>query len=68
MGNADHAKEAAYAHSDLNVFGAVVALMEGGTLYTSGGHQAASKIIRLCQTEMQRQLRAYDKALERIIP
>lgn len=58
--------EAAHAHSTLNVFGAVVALLEGGLIYDGSGTGArtAAKIIAICNAEGQRQLKRYDKAVE----
>ncbi|MBD8540906.1 hypothetical protein IFU00_01265 [Oxalobacteraceae sp. CFBP 8761] len=50
------------AKSNLNIFGAVVALLEGGTV--SGGDNAAKrKIIEICHKEQQRQLKIMDKAV-----
>lgn len=48
------------AHTAINTAGAVVALLEGGTV--RGWDKTASKIIALCQKEMQRQLRIMDAA------
>lgn len=49
------------AKSDLNIFAAIVAILEGGTV--SGGNVAASRIIKMCEAEQQRQLRIMDKAV-----
>lgn len=55
-----HIAEAARAHSTLNTFSVVVSILEGGHVY--GGYNAtASRVIKMCQKEMQRQLRLYDK-------
>jgi hypothetical protein len=54
-------KAAMDAQSDLNIFAAVQAILEGGTV--SGSNPAAAKIIGLCKTECQRQLRLMDKAV-----
>lgn len=54
-------KDAAYAMSDLYIFGAVVALMEGGHLH-SASYDAAAKIIKICQAEQQKRLREFDRA------
>ena len=59
--NLDRIICAAEHHSDLNIFGAVVAIMEGGCLYTRSGQRMAERIIKLCVQEEQRQLKAYDK-------
>jgi len=49
------------ASSNLNIFGGVKALLEGGTI--SGECAAQRKIIAICNAEMQRQLRLIDKAV-----
>jgi hypothetical protein len=54
-------KSAMNAHSNLNIFCAVEALLEGGTV--SGSNATAAKIISLCKKECQRQLRLIDKAV-----
>lgn len=64
----DHATELARAHSTLNVFAGVIALLEGGTVHggRDGGDRTAGKIIRLCEAETLRQLKRYDRHLEKI--
>ena len=58
------------AHTNLNTFAAIVAMLEGGTVYSTGinGSQdkTASRIIRLCHQEQQRQLRKLDAATAKI--
>jgi hypothetical protein len=54
-------KAAMDAHSDLNIFAAIEAILEGGTIH--GSNATAAKIIGLCRTECQRQLRLMDKAV-----
>jgi hypothetical protein len=57
-------KSAARAHSNLSMFYAVIALLEGGGIY---GHvPAAQRIIKICKAEAGRQLAAYDRAVARI--
>lgn len=58
-------KKAAEAHSNLNTYAAVVALMEGGLIYGIR-HAAATKIIRICKQEQQHFLRVYDGLLAQI--
>lgn len=56
---------AAHAHSNLNIFAAIVSILEGGHIYGPGAGSAcrtADKIITLCKAEQARQLAAYDKA------
>ena len=49
-----------HVHTDLNIFHAVVQLMEGGLLYDTKSMEAASRIIAICQSQGARLLRAYD--------
>ncbi len=53
------AEQAAKHHTDLNIFAAVMAILEGGCVYTANGLKAAHKIIGICKKEQQRQLSAY---------
>lgn len=57
-----HIREAARAHTNLNTFAAVVAVLEGGCVY--GDNATARKIIALAQAEQRRQLRIHDKHTE----
>ena len=57
----DWVKEAADACSDLNIFAAVVTLMESG-LNHAPTHPSASRIIKIAIAEQQRCLRRYDTA------
>lgn len=58
------AKDAAHAHSDLNTFGAVISLLEGGHIYCPASYNTKQKIIKLCQNEMQKRLEDYDYAVD----
>lgn len=60
---AEAAKEAARAHSDLNIFAVVVSILEGGHLYLPTSRRAANKVIRICKDEQQKRLRDYDRAV-----
>lgn len=60
---AEAAKMAAKAHTDLNVFAAVVCILEGGNIYLPESKAAAAKIIRLCHAEQRKRLRDYDAAV-----
>lgn len=53
------------AKTNLHVFGAVVSILEGGSLAGGSSDASAKKIIAMCQAEQQRQLRAMDKALKK---
>ena len=55
----DYVHEAAYAHTNLRVFAVVKDIIESGATYGCG--ITAGKISKLCDTEMQHQLRLYDK-------
>ena len=62
------AKEYSNAHVRLNMFYAVIELLEGGTLpggSGSAGH-SAERIITICKAEAQKQLRIHDAALEKM--
>jgi hypothetical protein len=59
--NPDFVKEAANALSDLNIFYAVIALMDGGLVH-SPSHAAAARIVKLCRSEGGRCLKRYDHA------
>ena len=61
--------EAMYAHSHLNLYGAIQGMLESGCLYGSdngSAKQTAQKIIDLCKAEQQRQLTKMDKATGRL--
>jgi hypothetical protein len=54
--------KAEHHHTDLNIFGAIVAILEGGCIYTTSGSRTAHRIIDLCKKEQDTQLRLYDHA------
>jgi hypothetical protein len=60
-------ERAARAHSNLNIFAAVAALLEGGVIYplypSGSASSAAQRIVRICNAEGQKQLRIYDAAI-----
>ncbi|CAM5420888.1 hypothetical protein ATER59S_02393 [Aquamicrobium terrae] len=55
---------AANAHTRLNTFYSLIAILEGGCLPNGSetASETAGKIIRLCKAESGRQLQIYDKA------
>lgn len=55
---------ALHAHTNLNMFAAIVEMLEGGTIY-GGTNSARNRIIAICKKEQQRQLRILDKATDR---
>ena len=56
---------AAQHHSGLNIFAAVIAMLEGGTVYTREGIAGRDHVIKLCKKQTQKQLKLYDAALRR---
>lgn len=56
-------KEAVEARSDLNIFAAVVAILEGSTV-SADAQPDDFRIIGMCQRAQQKCLRRYDRALE----
>ena len=62
-------RDAAEAHTNLNIYAAVVTILEGGHLYGAAdggsGLPAQFKIIRICQVEQAKWLRKYDAAIAR---
>ena len=65
MGNTDLAesvKAASVAHCDLNIFYAVIAILEGGTI-SSDSDKDAQRIIEICRSASQKALRKYDREL-----
>lgn len=57
----DFVKEAAVALSDINIFYAVIALMDGGLVHAPS-HATAARIVKLCRSEGGRCLKRYDHA------
>jgi hypothetical protein len=57
-------EEAAAAHTDLNIFAAVLVLMES-SLISPHGFAGARRIIGSCKAEQARALRRYDAAVAR---
>lgn len=55
-------KAAVEAHADLNIFAAVVAILEGGTVSASA-QPDDFKVIALCNSAQQKCLRRYDRAI-----
>lgn len=59
----ENARRAAYAHSDLNTFGSIVTILEGGHLYMNRSEAAAKAIIAICKRQQQACLEIYDDAV-----
>lgn len=62
----DLAKEAANAHANLNTWGCVVALLEGGTLSGANTYKAQQRVIKIAHAEMKKHLREHDAAIARL--
>lgn len=58
------AEAVAEAHTNLTVFHAVRAILEGGTLYGTRPQRAAQRISDLCDKAARAELAAMDKAVE----
>lgn len=60
-----HINEACRAQAHLYVFASVIGVLEGGAISGCGSaDKTAQKIIKLCNLEMQKQLRLTDAAIE----
>lgn len=55
-------REAVEAHSDLNIFAAVVAILEGGTM-SAGAQPDDFKLIAMSKLAQDRCLARYDRAM-----
>jgi hypothetical protein len=55
------AKRAAEAHSTLNTFAAIIAILEGGCTIAADAYPTAEKIIKLCKRAQRHQLYYYDR-------
>lgn len=58
---AKRVRAAAEAHTDLNIFAAIVVLLES-SLTSAHCNGAEVRIIRICQAEQEKCLRRYDAA------
>ena len=61
----EHAKDAARAHTDLTIFHAVIAILEGGTIGPASSTDAR-RIIAHCRNAADPCLRRYDAALSKL--
>lgn len=57
---------AAQAMSDLNIFYAIIAICEGGTLRAPSSNAAAQRIIKICKSEASKRLWDYDRNIAEI--
>lgn len=54
-------------HTNLNVFGNVIALLEGGNVYSgTGSEKAENRIIDICKQETIRLVGKYDSLLDEL--
>ncbi len=54
------------AHTNLNTYQAVIAILEGGTLYDGRTHAPANKIIKIAKAEQQKELVIFED-MQRLI-
>lgn len=66
MSEREHVIAAAEAHTNLNTWGAVIALLEGGLLY-GRTTAACDRVIRIAKREQDKYLKAHDAALSRAV-
>ena len=64
-GSREAAVKAAEAHTNLNVWGSVIALLEAGLIY-GGRDDAAQEIVKMCKSEQQAELKIYDANLAKL--
>lgn len=62
----DFIKDAVEAHTDLNIFEAVVAILEGGTV-SARAQPYDFRVIALCMRAEQQCLRRYDRAISALL-
>jgi hypothetical protein len=63
---ANAARAAAEHHSTLSAFASVMLLLEGGLVYDPSAYRVAQRIIDIAKREEQRQLKKYDKAMQKL--
>lgn len=59
------AKDACRAHTDLNVFYSIIAILEGGTI-GADSFRDGERIITICKSASAKCLKRYDAALAKI--
>lgn len=57
----EYLNDAADAHTNLAMFYAIIALAESGCFIGSTPHADLARIIKICRTAAQKQLRLFDK-------
>lgn len=62
-GKAVAIREAARHHTNLCLFGSVIAIMEGGNIHGPSAQADAAAIIRRCNAAMREALHKYDNAV-----
>jgi len=61
QGKSDHVRDGAEAHSNLNTWHAVIAILEGGLLYGGRTDKPSHRIIAIAKAESLKELALYDK-------
>ena len=62
----NHTEKAAQALSDLNVFNAILAILESGCLHPESYGDSVKMMILTCQNEMAKCGRRYDEHMEKV--
>jgi hypothetical protein len=62
----DHVKKAAQAHTNLNMWAAIQAIIDGGCFCGTRPHKACSRILRIIKAERERELMEYDVETEMV--
>lgn len=57
---------ACHGHSDLNVFAAIQAILEGGVIYDTASLKSADRIIAICRREQSRLFQLHERGVEKI--
>jgi hypothetical protein len=57
---------ACHGHSDLNVFAAIQAILEGGVIYNTASLRASDQIIAICKREQSRLFKLHERGVEKI--
>jgi hypothetical protein len=62
LSRSEMAERMARAHSNLNAHSSIIAILEGGHVYNTGRtSDRRDEIIAICKSEMQMELRIYDR-------
>lgn len=62
----ERVEAAARAHTNLTMWGAVIALLESGLMYEGVSHATVQRVIAIAQRQQRRHLDQYDAALAKV--